>query len=121
MIWTLFNEPALTIKKATPKHCSKIAEIAKDGKIFNYGRLFYSLLCPLGWIYVVQDSANKVIGFICYLIIPFIKKKCNIIRTIIQFSIEITATIFENFHHADIGSQNTPTESFNATFLGSFN
>jgi GNAT superfamily N-acetyltransferase len=63
----------MQIVKATPKHCKRIVELAKEGEIFNYTLLFYSLLIALGWIYVVLDDDNSVIAYTCYAVIPVFK------------------------------------------------
>lgn len=63
----------IQIKKATPKHCSAILRIAKEGGLFNYTHLFYVFLITMGWLYVLIDESVAV-GYICYLNFPIIKK-----------------------------------------------
>ncbi len=59
----------LRIVKATPKHCKRIVELAKEGELFNYTLLFYSLLLTLGWLYIAVDD-EAVIGYVCFVVIP---------------------------------------------------
>lgn len=63
----------LEIKKATPKYCSTILSIAKEGGLFNYTYLIYSILIALGWVYIVLDE-DKVVGYISYIKFPGLKK-----------------------------------------------
>lgn len=58
------------VSRATPKHCQRVVELAKEGDILNYTLPFYSLLMALGWLYIVQDEKKEVIAYTCYLIIP---------------------------------------------------
>lgn len=64
---------ALKTKKATPKHCPDILRIGREGGLFNYTHLFYAMLIALGWVYVILDS-DTVIGYVCYLAFPIIRK-----------------------------------------------
>ena len=63
----------LEIKKATPKHCATILSIAKEGGLFNYTCLIYSILIALGWVYVILDN-DKVVGYVSYIKFPGLRK-----------------------------------------------
>jgi GNAT superfamily N-acetyltransferase len=60
----------IKIKRGTPKHCKKIIQLAKQGDLFNYTHMFYSLLIMLGWLYVAVNENDEVIAYSCYAIVP---------------------------------------------------
>lgn len=61
------------IKRATPKHCSDVIKICREGQLFEYSYFLYALLVALGWIYVAVVD-KQVVGYICYLNLPIISR-----------------------------------------------
>ena len=61
------------LKKGKSKHLTKVVEIAKEGKVFCYPRIFYAILAIFGWLYVVVKD-EQVIGYFCYVALPIINR-----------------------------------------------